>query len=99
MKIYEFVGNGLGVPGLPRTIKQSEGDQWIKDFEKALKEEKAYLSKIFKIPVDELEGPYQAQQMPGAILKGALANGNFIAKSTIKEKSSFGKPPKEKESE
>ena len=99
MKIYEFVGNGLGVPGLPRTIKQSEGDQWIKEFEAALKKEKAYLSKIYKVPIDELEGPYQAQGMPGAILKGALANGNFVAKSTIKEKTSFGKPPKEKESE
>lgn len=99
MKIYEFVGNGLGVPGLPRTIKQSEGDQWIKEFEDALKKEKAYLSKIYKIPVDELVGPFKSQGMPGAILKGALANKNFAAKSTIKEKSSLGKPPKEKESE
>ena len=99
MKIYEFVGNGLGVPGLPRTIKQSEGDKWMKEFEDALKKEKAYLFKMYKIPIDELVGPFKAQVMPGAILKGALANGNFAAKSTIKEKPSLGKPPKEKESE
>ena len=99
MKIYEFVGNGLGVPGLPRTIKQSEGDKWMKEFEDALKKEKAYLIKIYKISIDELVGPFKAQGMSGAILKGALANGNFVAKSTIKEKGSLGKPPKEKESE
>jgi len=81
MKVYEFVGNGLGVPGLPRTIKQSEGDRWIKEFEDALKKGK------------------KVHGMPGAILKGALANGNFEAKSTIKEKSSLGKPPREKERE
>lgn len=99
MKIYEFVGKGLGVPGLPRTMKQSEGDRFIKEFEAALKKEKAYLSKIYKVPVDELKGPFKAQGLPGAILKGALANGNFVAKSTIKEKNSLRKSPKEKESE
>jgi hypothetical protein len=71
----------------------------MREFGVALKKEKAYLSKIYKIPVDELTGPFKVQQMPGAILKGALANGNFIAKSTIKDKSSSGKSPKEKESE
>ena len=96
MKTYKFVGDGLGVPGLPRTIRQSEGDRWIKDFERALREEKAYIAKIYKLEVDELDGPFKAQQMPGAILKGALANGNYKALSTKKEKAS-SKPTEEKE--
>ncbi len=76
MKIYRFVGNGQGVPGLPHVIKQSDGDRQMKEAEKA-------------------ENPHG---MPGAILKGALANGNYIAVSTTKEKKSFGKSPEEKES-
>lgn len=80
MKIYKFVGSGVGVPGLPHKIKQSEGDRWITEFERALKTEKAKTK-------DDV-GPFQAQQMPGAILKGALANGNYKPLSTTKEKGS-----------
>ena len=90
MKIYKFVGDGMGVPGLSHTIKKSEGDQMISDFERALRVEKAEKGII--------DGPYQAQQMPGAILKGALANGNYKALST-KDKPSSGKPSEEKEKE
>lgn len=89
MKIYKFVGDGLGVPGLPHTIKQSEGDRWMKDFERALRTEKAETGNV--------DGPFQAQQMPGAILKGALANGNYEASSTIKEKATSKKLAKESE--
>lgn len=91
MKIYKFVGNGLGVGGLPHMIKQTEGDRMIKDFERALKAEKAEKGTD--------EGPFQAQQMPGAILKGALANGNYKPLSTKKEKGSSEETPEEKEKE
>ena len=91
MKIYKFVGNGLGVPGIPHEISKTEGDQMMKDFERALKKEMAEK----KTDV----GPFQAQQMPGAILKGALANGNYEVISTTKEKKSSEEPPEEKENE
>ena len=97
MKIYKFVGAGLGVPGLPHTIKQSEGDRWMKEFERALTKERAYLAKIYEVNPDDLEGPFQAQQMPGAILKGALANKNYKALSTSKGKGTSEKPTEEKE--
>ena len=37
MKKYKFVGEGVGVPGLPHTMEKSEGDQLIKDYEDLLK--------------------------------------------------------------
>lgn len=89
MKIYKFVGNGLGVPGLPHTIRKSEGDEWMKESDRAIKVEKAAKKTD--------EGPFQAQQLPGAILKGALANGNYIESSTVKGKVSSGKNSEEKE--
>lgn len=73
MKIYKFVGDGMGVPGLPHNIRQSEGDRWMKEAAKA----------------------ENSQGMPGAILKGALANGNYKAISSGKEKAS-SKEEKEK---
>ncbi len=75
MKIYKFVGNGTGVPGLPHVIKQSDGDRWMKEAERAK----------------------DSYGMPGAILKGALANKNYIATSTVKGKAPPEKPSEEKE--
>ena len=91
MKLYKFVGNGTGVPGIPHEISKTEGDQNIKDFERALKKEMAEK----KTDV----GPFQASQMPGAILKGALAIGNYEDLSTKKPKASSEEPPEEKEIE
>lgn len=34
MKIYKFVGDGTGVPGIPHEIKKGTGDEWIKDYER-----------------------------------------------------------------
>ena len=105
MKIYKFVGNGLGVPGLPHKIERSVGDQWIEDFEESLAQEKVYTAKIYQVSEADLAGPFKAQQMPGAILKGALANGNY-KKATVKDKPkdpppatepSSEEPPEEKE--
>jgi len=35
MKIYKFVGNGTGVPGIPHEIRKDIGDGWIKEYESA----------------------------------------------------------------
>lgn len=91
MKIYKFVGVGTGVPGIPHEIKVSEGKQWISEFEEALK--------IEKEDTENVDGPFQAQQMKGAILKGALANKNYKVASVKDKKSSEEISTEEKETE
>ncbi len=69
MKIYKYVGEGTGIPGLAHEIPRDVGDQQIADYEEELKAAKRAEKKGEIWP--SLSG------MPGAILKAALENKSY----------------------
>ena len=81
MKIYKFVGSGVGIPGLAHVIPRDIGDQQIEDYESELKREEKKQRKAEK--AGETYSFY-LDGHPGCILKAALENKSY-KKATQKD--------------
>ncbi len=93
MKIYKYVGDGLGVPGLAHEVPQGIADQLIEDYENELKQCEREAKKARKKgqPYD-----YNLEGMPGAILKAALENKSY-KQATTKGKEEEPETPEDPE--